>query len=159
MNKDTRFGQLRKFANRYLQGHGHRDVTVREIAEWIVQEKFYDPDLKQVIGLCAEELSRALTTAIKKDPKGRDVREYCCARILTDKDQGKQPQFLSNKVENATYEMVFKWLHTRHAKVGSDIQQLKNDQDSFNENHLPAGKPPIQLSFAFMNDQKMGQAS
>jgi hypothetical protein len=80
------------------------------------------------------------------DPQGRRVRSKHVARV---RSEGRQ-LFLWDDHRTASRSHMEIALKQRRRQIVGDCQQLKNDCDSYNENH--ADTKPIMLSFDFTRD-------
>jgi hypothetical protein len=90
------------------------------------------------------------------DPQGRKVRTKHAARRVDDDlsepdaDGPKIQKMLWHDIRTDDADHIIQALQQRRMQIVGDCKQLKNDGDSFNDNH-PSGKK-IQLIFNFEDD-------
>jgi hypothetical protein len=140
------YGQLRHIISQYKAAGEIWPATTRQIASWAIRQGLWGPQKSAVVGLCAEQLARAMRGEFFIDPQGRNVRAKHAARISRDGEQ----LVLWDDIRTASREhMGLAFQQRRHQIVG-DCRQLKVDVDSYNENRNPG--EPIQLVFDFRLD-------
>jgi hypothetical protein len=140
------YEQLQRIVNRYVDAGEIWPATTREMASWAIRQGLWAPQRSAVVGLCAEELSRALRGEYITDPQGRSVRAKHAARINRN---GKQ-LVLWDDIRTASREHMEIAFQQRRQQIVGDCRQLKMDVDSYNENENPGG--PIQMVFDFRLD-------
>jgi hypothetical protein len=140
------YEQLRRIVKRYADAGEIWPATTREIASWAINKGLWGPQRSAIVGLCAEQLSRALRGEYMTDPQGRRVRAKHAARINRN---GKQ-LVLWDDIRTASREHMEIAFQQRRQQIVGDCQQLKIDVDSYNENENPG--EPIQLVFDFRTD-------
>ena len=125
-------------------------ATARDIAAWAIQRKEWEPNPKKLTAMCASDLADAMRTQMHTDAQGRSVRTYAAARRLSYGEDGKPTQeWLWGDVRKGNYEHFLESVRQRESQIAGDIARLKDDVASFNDNHLPIGYEPIQLSLTF----------
>lgn len=117
-------------------------ATAREIAEWAVNRKLWQPKPSLLVNQCAEELSRAMREEYIVDPQGRRVRAKHAARV----DQ----KTLWADIQTAPRKHLAVAFSQRRDGILGDCIQLKTDIDSFNTNR--SEEQPIQTSWDFTED-------
>lgn len=132
---------------KYVAAGGQMPATTHEVADWAIRNDLWKPPPSAVVDLCAEDLSRALREEVYTDPQGRRVRTKHVARI---RQGDRQFRFEWDDIRTAPRSHMEIALKQRRRQIVGDCQQLKNDCDSYNENH--ADTKPILLSFDFTRD-------
>ena len=66
--------QLQRIVNQYISEGEQWPATSRQIASWAIRKGLWEPQKTAVIGLFAEQLSRAMREEYITDPQGRSVR-------------------------------------------------------------------------------------
>lgn len=138
--------QLQRIANEYLRAMGQRPATSREIAEWAIANRLWQPQRGDLIHQCAEQLSRAMREEYITDPQGRSVRAKHAARIAQDGEQ----LVLWADIRSAERQHMEVAFQQRRQQIVGDCRQLKTDVDSYNEN--ANSEQPIQMVFDFTDD-------
>ena len=128
-------------------------ATRREIAAWAIRNSLWAPHRSDLIGQCAEQLSRAMREEYITDPQGRAVRAKHAAR----RNQGGEQMVLWADIRNAPPDHMGVALQQRRQQIVGDCHQLKQDVDSYNQNYNYSD--PIQLSLDFTNDLKEIEAA
>jgi hypothetical protein len=92
------------------------------------------------------------------DPQGRSVRTMHCAYRVSVNDDGKpEQQYLWDFIHTASHEHIVLSFHARRSEVAGVVQSLKNDIESYNQNHLRKDRKPVNMTFDF--DRKVSAES
>jgi len=140
------YEQLQRIVNRYISSGEQWPATTREIASWAIRKGLWAPQKTAVIGLFAEQLSRAMREEYITDPQGRAARAKHAARV----NRGGTQLVLWADIRTASREHMEIAFQQRRQQIVGDCRQLKLDVDSYNENNN-LGKP-IQMVFDFTYD-------
>ena len=70
-------------------------------------------------------------------------------RPVIDDDGKTRQEWFWCDVREGYYEHVLLSFLSRRGQIGGDVASLRDDLDNFNTNCLPAGKPPITMTFDF----------
>ena len=139
--------QLQKIANRYLEEHGGKPSTKREIAAWAIRNDLWKPHPSDLISQCADQVAQAMREEYIVDAQGRSVRAKLVARI---KDKEGEQAFLWADMRTAHPEHMNIAFRQRRQHIVGECRQLKLDVDSYNENQQPDTQ--IAMNFNFTMD-------
>lgn len=145
--------QLQRVVRQYQQAGEPWPASARDIARWAIDQGLWKPQPKDLVGRCAEEISRAMAEEYIRDAQGRMVRAKHAARILIDGEQ----QTLWADIRTAELEHMRTAFAQRRQHIVGECRQLKADVDSYNENAQP--KDPIQLVLDFTLDVEEAEAA
>jgi len=121
-------------------------ATSKEMAVWMIDNNHWEPTREAVVARCAEDISNALRDEYYTDPQGRRVRTKHAARLGT----GARQMVMWDDMRTGTRRHMEIALSQRRDQIVGDCCQLKNDADSYNDNHNPG--PPIQPLLDFTLD-------
>ena len=122
-------------------------ATAHGIAAWAVAEGLWRPKNSDLVGQCADQLSRAMREEYITDPQGRSVRAKHAANVRRD---GKQLA-LWGDIRTADPQHMRIAFHQRREQIVGDCTQLKKDVDSYNQNWNSTGRP-VNLVLDFSDD-------
>jgi hypothetical protein len=142
----TKSEQLQDIVRQYQEAGLTWPATMREIAEWAIRTKRWEPHPSAMVSRCAEELSGAMRDEYVVDRQGRKVRTKHAATY----HKGPQQFVLWDDIRTASHEHMEMAFQQRRKQILGDCTQLKNDVESYNENRLPP--KPIQVVFDFALD-------
>ena len=138
--------QRQRIVRRYREDGQSWPASAREIAEWAISHKLWQPRHSALVSQCAEQISRTLREEYIIDPQGRRVRAKHSARL---KKNGQQ-LVLWDDIRTASRSHMRIAFQQRRQQIVGDCHQLKMDVGSFNQNQSPS--QPIQISFDFTRD-------
>jgi hypothetical protein len=143
--------KLQEFIRLYREQVHEGPVTMREVADWAIQEGLWRPPTASAVDQLARELSAAARTEFVTDPQGRRVRRMHARRMEVQSRTGemKQETFWDD-IQNAAPEHMHMAFQQRRRLVLSDCHQLQIDVASYNDN-WNTGEQLI-LSFDFTED-------
>ena len=142
----TYMEQLQRIVADYVDAGGEWPASMRQVAQWALSNRRWQPQHNSLVSRCAEELARALREEYIVDPQGRTVRAKHAARF----DIRGQQLVLWADIRSADRKHMEIAFQQRRQQIVGDCHQLKLDVDSFNEN-ANSGRP-IQLVFDFNED-------
>lgn len=125
-------------------------ATARDIAAWAIKNGHYRAHRAKLISFAADEFAAAMREVVYTDPQGRSVRVLHVARM----GKGSAQKMLWNDIRTAPREHMEKAFQLRRRSIVGDCKHLKNDVDSYNDNHLD--EMPIQLVLDFALDVEEG---
>ena len=140
------YEQLQRIVHQYMLEGEQWPATSRQIASWAIRRGLWEPQKTAVIGLFAEQLSRAMREEYITDPQGRSVRVKHSARI---RHNGTQLALWAD-IRTASREHMGIAFQQRRQQIVGDCRQLKLDVESYNENNNLG--EPIQMVFDFTYD-------
>lgn len=125
---------------------GSKEISTPLVANWAIQNGHYKPDPIDEIARLSSKLSRALRGTYFIDPQGRRVRMMHA--VSSRRGQTRMPFWFD--LRSAPREKMLQSLQQRREQNLADNLQLKQDQDSFNQNYNQ--EEPIQLVFDYSKD-------
>lgn len=143
----SRGDHLRELLDDYVKDQGVTEIEWGRVYAWAVAKGRYTPPPHNVVRIFKQEISRAAREDYEADPQGRTVRKWHAMKV----GDGPTQRYIWSDMANATPEHMRGSLQLRRCAILSDCQQLKTDQDSYNENHNTTGNP-VQLDFNFEAD-------
>ncbi len=150
----TRADALRQLADDYLTEHGDEPASMDALYLY-ARSQGWQPPQRTLASVFKEEMRRALQADKYEDPQGRTVRKkHAVVRII----DGKQESLWAD-VETAPPDHMHLSRQLRRRGILRDVIHVKNDMDSYNENHNPEPSIPVQLSFNFEDDLADGAES
>ena len=138
--------QLQRIVADYRQNGQPWPATAHDMAFWAIETGRWQPQRSAMLRRCAEEISDAMREEYVTDPQGRRVRSKHMARY----GEGPAQIPLWADIRTATREHMELAFQQRRQQILGDCRQLKNDVDSYNDNHN-AGQP-LQMIFDFTDD-------
>jgi hypothetical protein len=143
--------QLLEIKDIYRTSGGSWPASAREIAIWAINNGHYKSHQAKLIAKAAEEFASAMREEYYTDPQGRRVRVLHAARTITRASDGNRTQkMLWDDIRNAPRDFMERAFQLRRRQIVGDCRQLKNDVDSYNDNH--PDEKPIQLMLNFNDD-------
>ncbi len=133
---------------------GEWPATAKDIATWAVNSNRWEMDAESQIRACARALADAMRSQKHEDKQGRTVRTMAAAkRSVIDEDTGEQTQawFWGDVRDERNHEHVVIAFRERAKQVQGDVESLRQDIESYNENHLPDGRERLRLNL-FSNE-------
>ena len=146
--KKTKTESNHDIINEFYQEHGSRPTSMREIASWGVGTERWQPQRRDLVRLCAEELATAARHEFYTDPQGRRVRKKHAVRGV---DEDGNQTYLWADIEAAESEHMRISLSQRRVNILAKCKQVKADLDSYNDNNKH-GARLSQLDFNFSSD-------
>lgn len=147
----TKSQMLQELVERYRRETGACSVNLKEVSAWAVREKLWEPEQRSMVNMLAQSLADALREEYVTDPQGRRVRKKHAQRISVEVSDGKHEQLvLWHDITVATRPQMQAAFQQRRHGIAMDCRQLKQDVDSYNENHNKS--VPIQMVFDFAED-------
>ncbi len=137
---------LQKLFRRYQLSGGTLPVSPDQFADWAIEGHYWAPTREAIRRVCAEQFSRAMREDYTTDSKGRRVRTK---HAVIMKRKGTQTA-LWDDWKTAPRSHMVRAFQQRRNQIVLDCRQLKNDVDSYNEDH--ADMPVIQLVLDFTLD-------
>ena len=148
MNHLASVEQLQRIVRKYRE-EGHLwPASSKQLAEWAIRQRLWQPQPGILVRQCAEQIARALREEYFTDPQGRRVRAKHSARF----EKGGEQLILWDDIRTAPRNHMRISFQQRRQQIVGDCHQLKLDVDSFNENQSPV--QPIQLSLDFTLDME-----
>ena len=144
----TQNEQMYNLAKQYKKENDVDDIDLDKVAEWALNNKYWEPRKRFFYRQFKEEMRRALRNKYLTDPQGRRVR----VMHVLKKDENGTQLYLWKDIETASHEHMHLSFQQRRKQIVGDCNQLKTDVDSYNENFNES--LPIQLVFDFTNDLK-----
>lgn len=148
--RQTKSEVLQELVERYREATGEHTVVLREVAAWAVRTEGWRPSRKTAVDQLSQELSHALREEYYTDPQGRRVRKKHAQRTWRIIDEKNRQLVLWHDVTEATRPQMQAAFQQRRHGIVMDCRQLKQDVDSYNENHN--NSVPIQMKFGFEED-------
>ena len=143
-----------KLYDEYYECHETEGATAKEVAAWAIANGKFELDVEDTLKVAAKKFSEAFRQEMIVDPQGRTVRRKHAAIISTVTEDGKeQKRFEWSNLEVMRYERVVLAASHRRSGIRGDVDAYRDDFGSYNDNHLPKGKPPINMSFNFDADE------
>lgn len=142
----SRNARLQSIKERYKRAGQPWPATAKQITTWAMRTGLLTADPADLLSLLTHQMSRALREEYVVDPQGRRVRANHSARVA--EAGGEQLDMWGNAAAGRDFMELA--LRQRRQQVVGDLFQLKQDTDSYNENHNPG--PPIQLELNFRDD-------
>ena len=146
MRQGTETKRLQTVVEAYKRDGQRWPAEAREIAGWAVAHGLWEPQHSDLVGLAADQFSKAMREMYHKDPQGRKVRTLHAAKV---RRNGKQYQ-LWDDMRTAGQPYMMAAFQQRRRAIVSDCWQLKTDVESYNQNHNPGTE--IQLPWDFTHD-------
>ena len=137
---------IQDLVRRYRMEGGTLPLSPDDFADWAIEGRHWAPTREAIRRVCAEQFSRAMREEYTTDSKGRRVRTKHAVIV---KRRGTQTALWDDWKTAPRAHMVRAFQQRRNGIVG-DCRQLKNDVDSYNEDH--ADLPAIQLILDFTLD-------
>ena len=147
MRGQTQIERNQQIVNKYREAGQEWSAPKNQIAAWAIREGLWRPSPDSLVSQCADQLAEAMRVEYHTDAQGRTVRSKFAA---PKKIHGDQLTYLWDDIRTAPPEHMKAAIQVRRNQIVGDCRQLKNDVDSYNENHNP-GKP-IQLILDFTQD-------
>lgn len=138
--------QLRDVVDEYRHSGEPWPASAREIATWAYNNGEVVPKPGSVVKQIAGDIADAMREEYYTDPQGRTVRVKHAAKFTV---AGKQ-KTLWDDIRTADPAHMERSLQLRRKQIVGDCSQLKNDQESYNDNNTQGAN--IQLCFNFEND-------
>jgi hypothetical protein len=138
---------LQHIVEQYIGAGKPWPATVHSMAAWAISEGLWRPKESDLIGQCADQLSRAMRDEYITDPQGRSIRAKHVARISKN---GKQLA-LWEDIRTADSQHMGIAFQQRREQIVGDCTQLRKDVDSYNENWNRSSMP-INLVLDFTQD-------
>jgi hypothetical protein len=142
----SRNEQMQSIWTQYEEAGMPTPATARDVAEWALSRDLWRPKPVDIVGQCAEELSRALREEYRTDRYGRRYRAKHAVKI---KVNGVQMSFWAD-ANSARRSHIKKAFAQRRGQIVDDCHQLKIDVDCYNDFH-PEDEP-IQFVLDFTMD-------
>jgi hypothetical protein len=133
--------------NEWMAETGAEVIDMMKVADWAIATGRWKTPPYDPRKACARELARAAREEYYIDPQGRNVRKKHCYTV---KDPDGQHRWLWVDIVTAKPESMHKSLQARRRSALSDVVQLKNDLDSYNDNNGYGAE--LQMSFNFDED-------
>lgn len=137
---------MQRLFHRYQLDGGTLPLSPDEFADWAIEGKHWAPTREAVRRICAEQFSRAMREDYATDSKGRRVRTKHAVIVNR---KGTQTA-LWDDWKTAPRSHMIRAFQQRRDQIVGDCRQLKNDVESYNDDHL--GLPAIQLILDFTLD-------
>lgn len=137
---------MQRIMDMYRNAHGGGPIDPDEVFRWAREQKLWDPYPKTLRQMFREEFARANREDMITDPQGREVRRKHAVKRI---ENGRQLVLWAD-IEDAPPEHMRLSFQQRRRGIGSDVQKLKDDIDSFNDNNKY--QACIQMSFNFDAD-------
>lgn len=129
-------------------------MSSKEVALWALRTgriQVEDTDVAKVI---ANRMADAWRKEEITDKQGRVVRNKHAAPISRIDDEGKESQeFVWDNLETISYEHAVLSFSNRRGGIRDDVERLRDDSASYNDNHRPKSRPRIQMNFNFEADE------
>jgi hypothetical protein len=137
---------LIRYARRFEREHERAPFDLREVANWLIKSKLWQPHHDLATKKCVEELASALREEYFTAEDGSRVRLYHAVRRNRD---GRQLTLWAN-IHDAPREHMETALQQRRMQILGDCRQLNSDMSFYNQQR--PNEPPIQMSFDFGED-------
>lgn len=148
----TKLERDQQLVQEYRNSGGQWPATMRQIAEWVIEQGLSPTYRSRIASQIAEDLARAMRQESYIDPQGRVVRTKHAARIKID----DQLIFVWDDIRTASRaHMEISLQQSRQAMVGECLK-IKQTIDSYNENRKP--DIPLQMHFNFNADVAEAEA-
>lgn len=137
--------QIAEIVEQYKQDKGIKDgrVDVHDLAGWALDNKLYQPNMRDEIQLAANTFSRHFREELRADPKGRSYRAKHAVR---ESINGKQLTFWADLDDpDVPVEHFHKAFSQRRQQIVGDCFQLKTDVDVCNDKK--GSVIPLSLNF------------
>ena len=138
--------QNQKIVDRYRDSGQPWPASSTEIARWAIENQLWQIHPGAVVRQCADQLATAMREQFVTDPQGRRVRLLHAAPYPKN---GRQ-YLLWDDMRTASHKHMHMAFQNRRQQVVRDCYQLKQDVDSYNENHNK--EKLIQMIFDFSLD-------
>lgn len=142
---------LCKLGDEFFAHHPDREgATSKEVTNWAMRTGRLAMSSEDQLQALAKKVSSAFQKEKITDRQGRIVRRKHSALISKVNDEGRETHVHEwSNIESMSYERMVVSVTSRHSYIRDDVEALRDDVGSFNDNHLPNGRPAIQLSFNF----------
>ena len=137
--------QIAEIVEQYKQDKGIKDgrVDVHDLAGWALDNKLYQPNMRDEIQLAANTFSRHFREELRADPRGRSYRAKHAVR---ESINGKQLTFWADLDDpNVPVEHFHKAFSQRRQQIVGDCFQLKTGVDVCNDKK--GSLIPLSLNF------------
>jgi len=138
--------QMQAIVTQYIDAGETWPASTHEIAAWEIRTKRWEPPHSSMVGMCADQIARALREEYITDPQGRRMRAKHAARV---RRHDRQITLWAD-IRNADRHHMEIAFQQRRQQIVGDCAQLKRDVDSFNDNRCKVD--PIQMVFDFTQD-------
>jgi hypothetical protein len=135
--------KLQQFTRQFEKATGKTAYSAKEAARWVIDNGLWKPPNTIALQKCAEDLSTAWREDYVTDPQGRRVRRRHAFVIS---DNGEQLHLWGDWERLQPNQMALAFQGRRKQIVG-ECRQLKNDVDSYNENHNKKADIPMSYNF------------
>jgi hypothetical protein len=147
----TFYEQLRDIKELYVASGQPWPASARQIAVWAINKGHYKAHRDKMIAKAADDFAAAMRDEHYTDPQGRRVRTLHAARVYSKSKSGtREQQMLWHDIRIASHDFMERAFQLRRRQIVGDCRQLKNDVDSYNDNH--PNEKPIQLLLDFTDD-------
>jgi hypothetical protein len=144
---ETMNDRMLDIVDKYLDKGGETPIDLNEVAQFAIQNNYWQGQPKTRGQLCKRDISRAFREQYHTDPQGRNVRTFHA--VTRSSSFGKQSVFWADMRDAPPEHMELAFSQRRNLIVGECIQ-LKNDVDSYNDNNNSGYQ--IQMIFDFTED-------
>src|SRR5690606_3370492 len=132
MSMDNYKQRMQKLTRLFEKETGKTAYAAKEAARWMISRGIWKPPDTLALQTCAEDLTSAWREEYRTDPQGRRVRTRHAFAVPS--DEGKQ-LLLWGDWEKLTPKQMALSFQGRRKQVVGECRQLKNDVDSYNDNH------------------------
>jgi len=138
-----------RYTHQFEQDTGKRTYTAKEVARWMMERGLWKAPETVALQKCAEDLARVWREEYRTDRQGRKVR----VRHTFAVSEGSEQMHLWGNWENLLPKQMALSFQGRRKQIVGECRQLKNDVDSYNENHNKS-RLPIPMSYNFTLDME-----
>lgn len=119
----------------YRATNGVTEHTTEDVAAWAIREDLWSPDPSKILKLAAAEFRAAMKSEVEVDPQGRQIRSNLTAKF--------KQQNLWGNIHEVGYEFAQVAFTQDQKRCAEYYAAHKQQKESYNENDLPEGYPPI----------------